>query len=100
MCWTVDPCGKRGESCIFTLLGVRFAWQASGMVAIGCGASVHARVGNRARSVRFAWQAWGIANCWISRRRACRGEIVAGAGSVLICGCILVVGVSQYAMGV
>ena len=43
MCWTVDPCGKQGEACIFTLLGMRFAWQASGMVAIGCGANVDAR---------------------------------------------------------
>ena len=62
MCWTVDPCGKQGEACIFTLLGMRFAWHASD------------HGGNRLQRERAcAWQVWGIVHgACVSRSR--RGE--------------------------
>ena len=78
--WAVDSPGKCGESCILTLLSVRFAWQVWGMVAIGGAARVVSRdrrgdsCTRRAFSVagggkgvtfcvaghRFAWQAQGL----------------------------------------
>ena len=78
--WTVDPRGRCGETCIWTLLRVRFTWQAWGRVATGGVANVdsHGRrreactqrgfrvagAGNGAidglAGHRFAWQAQGI----------------------------------------
>ena len=66
----MDSLGRCGESCILTLLRVRFAWQVWGMVAIGGAARVLSRdrrgdcvaghrfavcvagAGNRARQVK------------------------------------------------
>ena len=76
----MDSLGRCGESCILTLLRVRFAWQVWGMVAIGIAARVLSRdrrgesctrrafrvagVGNGVTCCvaghRFAWQAQGI----------------------------------------
>ena len=78
--WTVDPRGRCGEACIWTLLRVRFTWQVWGKVATGGVANVDSRgrrgeactqrafrvadVGNGAidglAGHRFAWQAQGI----------------------------------------
>ena len=61
--WAVDSLGRCGESCVLTLLRVRFAWQVWGMVAIGAAARVIG-VGNGViccvAGHRFAWQAQGI----------------------------------------
>ena len=76
----MDSLGRCGESCILTLLRVRFAWQVWGIVAIGVAARVLSRdrrgesytqrtfrvagVGNGETCCvaghRFAWQAQRI----------------------------------------
>ena len=78
--WMVDPPGRCGETCIWTLPRVRFTWQVWGRVATGGVAKVDSRgrhgeartqrafrvagVGNGASGGlaghRFAWQAQGI----------------------------------------
>ena len=78
--WRVDPRDRYGETCIWTLVRVRFTWQVGGKVAIGGVPNVVSRgrpgearaqrafrvtgVGNGATGGlaghRFAWQAQGI----------------------------------------
>ena len=78
--WRVDPRGRCGETCIWTLVRVLFTWQVWGKVAIGGVAKVDSRgrrgeartqrafrvagVGNGASGGlaehSFAWQAQGI----------------------------------------
>ena len=99
--WAVDSLGRCGESCVLTLLRVRFAWQVWGMVAIGGGARVDSRgrrgesytqralrvvsVGNgatqRVAGHRFAWQSLCEKSAVCARKRGRRREIVAGAGN-------------------
>ena len=57
--WRVDPRGRCGETCIWTLVRVRFTWQVWWPEVSRRWIRV-AGVGKRAHSVRFAWQAWGM----------------------------------------
>ena len=73
--WRVDPRGRCGETCIWTLVRVRFTLQVWGKVATGGVAKVDSRgLGKRARSVRFAWQAWGMVRAVASLGIVLRGR--------------------------
>ena len=78
------------------------AFRVAGVGNGGSGASPGIVLRGRRREPRIAGFHRPVQQigCVCARRRACRDEIVAGAGRVLICGCILAAGVSQYAMGV
>ena len=74
----MDSLGRCGESCILTLLRVRFAWQVWGMVAIGVAARVllrDRRGESRTRLSRGRRGEW----CDLLRGRA--SFCVAGAGN-------------------
>ena len=78
--WAVDSLGRCGESCILTLLRVRFAWQVGGMVAIGLAARVlsHDRRGEsrRRRAFRVTGVGNGITCCVAGHRFAWQAQLI------------------------
>ena len=58
----MDSLGGCGESCVLTLLRVRFAWQVWGMVAIGGAARVLSRDRRGGPCARRAFHAAGAGN--------------------------------------
>ena len=72
--WAVDSVGRCGESCILTLLRVRFAWQMWGMVVIGLVARVFSydRRGDSCtrRAFRVVGVGHGVICCVVGHRFA------------------------------
>ena len=60
--WRVDPRGRRGETCIWTFVRVRFAWQVWGKVASGGVANVDSRGRCGEACTQRAFRAAGVGN--------------------------------------
>ena len=86
--WAVDSCGRCGESCILTLLRVRFAWQVRGMVAIGGAARVVLGDGRGDLCAQRVFRVAGVGNgvtWWVAgivlrgrRQESCAAAQIAG----------------------
>ena len=76
--WTVDPRGRWGETCIWTLLRVRFTWQVWGKAATGGVANVDSR--GRRGEARAASVSRGRRE-WCDRWPRWASLCVAGAGN-------------------